>query len=71
MSKLETPMIEEYWRQVGGTLVEEFLAVKRTHTNSQRLIDAVIIENGESQRVKRGEKISLEGKDIICIQAKA
>jgi len=33
MSKLETPMIEEYWRQVGGTLIEEFLAVKRTYTN--------------------------------------
>jgi len=71
MSRLETPMTEEYWKQVGGTLIEEFLAVKRTPTNGQRLIDAVIIKNGENRRVKRGEKISLEGKDIICVQTEA
>jgi len=28
MSKLETPLIHKYWSQVGGTLVEEFLAVR-------------------------------------------
>jgi len=71
MSKLETPMIEKYWRKIGGTLIEEFLAVKRTYTNSQRLIDAVIIKNEKKRIVKRGEKVSFEGKDIICVQAKA
>jgi ribosomal protein L14 len=70
MSNLETPMIEKYWRQAGGTLIEEFLTVKRTDKNSQRLIDAVIIKNGENRRVQRGEKVSFEGKGIICVQAK-
>jgi len=43
MSKLEIPMIKWYWNQIGGTLIEEFRAVKRTNTTGQRLIDGVII----------------------------
>ena len=30
MSKHETPMTRWYWQQIGGTLVEEFVAVKGT-----------------------------------------
>jgi hypothetical protein len=30
MSKLETPMTRWYWHQVGGTLIEEFCAVRRS-----------------------------------------
>jgi hypothetical protein len=29
MSKHETPMTRWYWRQVGGTLIEEFVAVEK------------------------------------------
>jgi hypothetical protein len=29
MSKLETPMTRRYWERVGGTLLEEFLVVRR------------------------------------------
>ncbi len=28
MSRHETPMILDYWKQVGGTLIEEFQMVK-------------------------------------------
>ncbi len=69
MSKHETPLIRAYWRQVGGTLVEEFPVVKRTRQNEARYIDAVIIL-GEETGIARAGEVSLEGKDIICVQAK-
>jgi len=69
MSKHETPLIRAYWQQVGGTLVEEFPAVKRTRHNEARYIDAVIIP-GEETKIARAGDVSLEGRDIICVQAK-
>jgi len=69
MSKHETPLIREYWQQVGGTLVEEFPAVKRKRDAEARYIDAIIIP-GEETRIARPSDVSLEGKDIICVQAK-
>lgn len=70
MSKHETPMTRWYWRQVGGTLVEEFVAVKRTATCGVRILDGVIIRDGEFRIAKQSE-VSIEGKDIIVIQTKA
>ena len=70
MSLHETPMIEKYWEQVGGTLAEEFYAVYRSETNGPRRIDAVIIPDGPKQRVSQDE-VSLDGEDIIVVQAKA
>jgi len=69
MSKNETPLIREYWKQVGGTLIEEFQVVKRSKDNAQRLIDAVIIPNGEN-KIAHWSEVSLRGKNIICVQAK-
>jgi hypothetical protein len=69
MSKLETPLIREYWKQVGGTLVEEFPVVKPSKDKGRRVIDAIIIPNGD-KKILKGNKVSLKGKDIICVQAK-
>ena len=69
MSKLETPMIRWYWEQIGGTLIEEFLAVRRSERTGQRLIDAVILPHEPTQML-HWRDISIEGKDVICIQAK-
>ncbi len=69
MSKHETPLIRAYWQQVGGTLVEEFPVVRRTRDNEARYIDAVIIP-GEETKIARASDVSLEGKDIVCVQAK-
>ncbi|MGI9468325.1 MAG: hypothetical protein ACR2OA_14490 [Rubripirellula sp.] len=52
MSKLETPMTRWYWKQVGGTLIEEFHAVRKSPTNARRLIDGVIIHGGETKIAK-------------------
>lgn len=69
MSKLETPMTRWYWEQVGGTLVEEFCAAPRSGSCSVRLLDGVIIRDGEFG-VARQSEISVEGRDIIVVQAK-
>jgi hypothetical protein len=70
MSKNETPMIRDYWRQIGGTLVEEFPVVRRSATCGRRLLDAVILPN-EEKRIADWREVSLEGKDVIVVQAKA
>lgn len=70
MSKHETPMTRLYWQQVGGTLIEEFMAVERSITCGRRLLDGVIIQGSEF-RIARQSEVSIEGKDIIVIQTKA
>ena len=71
MSKHETPMLLEYWKQTGGILIEEFHAVKRTSTNSQRHIDGIIIL-GEETRIGNRDDIELiNGREIIVVQVKA
>ncbi len=70
MSKHETPMTRWYWRQVGGTLIEEFVVVEGTSTCGRRVLDGVVIKDGEL-RIAPQSEISLEGKDIIVIQTKA
>lgn len=69
MSKRETPMIRWYWHKIGGTLIEEFPAVKKSDTCGPRLIDGVIIKDSE-KRIAHHSEVILEGKDIIIIQAK-
>ncbi len=70
MSKHETPMIRRYWASVGGTLIEEFLAVPGSRDVGKRLLDAVIIPDGPNEIV-HWRDVSVEGKDVIVVQAKA
>jgi hypothetical protein len=69
MSKFETPMTRWYWKQIGGTLIEEFCAVRRSRSCGVRLLDGVIIKGGEF-RIARQSEVSLEGQDIIVVQTK-
>jgi hypothetical protein len=62
-------MTRWYWKQVGGTLVEEFCAVPRSRSCGNRVLDGVIIKGGEF-RIARQSEVSVEGHDIIIIQAK-
>jgi hypothetical protein len=50
MSKLETPMILKYWKKVGGTLIEEFPAVRQSEAAGPRGMDAVITINGPKEK---------------------
>jgi hypothetical protein len=71
MSRRETDMTVWYWNQRGGTLIEEFMAVKRGPNHAQRLIDGLIILGGEKQRLPRGERrVDIRGKDVVAIQTK-
>ena len=63
-------MTRWYWQQVGGTLIEEFCAVRRGQDCSNRLIDGIIIKGGE-RRIANGSEVDLAGKDIVVLQAKA
>ena len=63
-------MTRWYWQQVGGTLIEEFVAVKGTSNCGVRVLDGVIIQDGDFTIVKQSE-VSFEGKDVIVIQTKA
>jgi hypothetical protein len=71
MSLLETPMTRHYWERAGGTLLEEYLVVPRGPGVGRRLIDAVIIINGDHRIARRAEHVSLDGHDIIVVQTKA
>ena len=55
MPKHETPMTRWYWKQVGGTLVEEFVAVHRGTDHERRVLDAIIIPSGECRIAKQNE----------------
>jgi hypothetical protein len=70
MSKRETPMIRKFWQTVGGTLVEEFPVVKASATCGPRRVDGVILLHRAFERA-RPKDVSLEGEEIIVIQAKA
>ena len=70
MSKHETPMIELYWRQIGGTLVEEYYAVPRSPSHGPRWIDAIILPRGPREK-RPSSGVSLAGQEVIVVQAKA
>jgi hypothetical protein len=72
MSKGETPLTQRYWKQVRGTLMEEYLVVRRRPGVGQRQIDAVIIKDGDHQTASKAESVSLslDGHDIVIVQTK-
>jgi hypothetical protein len=70
MSKKETPMTLWYWNELGGQLVEEFMMVKKSEGSARRLLDGLVILNKNKERLPVGYKPSIEGEDIVVIQAK-
>jgi hypothetical protein len=70
MSLHETPMLLRYWSRVGGTLAEEFPAVRGSRTASPRRLDGVIVLGGENLRVAPHD-LQITGRDIVVVQAKA
>ncbi|MDD3534375.1 MAG: hypothetical protein PHR27_10180 [Candidatus Cloacimonetes bacterium] len=70
MSKLETPLTRRFWQETGGTLIEEFPAVRRSKTNGARLLDGLIVLGGK-KRIARPDEIEIAGQDVIVVQTKA
>ena len=69
MSKHETPMTRWCWQQVGGTLIEEFVAVEGASQCGRRVLDGLVVVGGEFGMAQPSE-VSLAGKDVILIQTK-
>ena len=70
MSKRETILVEKFWKETGGTLIEEFLAVRGTRDQGRRLIDGVIIKGGPRRKMKASDA-KIAGRRIVVVQAKA
>ncbi len=71
MSKHETPLTRRYWKEeTGGTLIEEFPAVRRSLDRSRRLIDAVVILGGPHV-IGKADEVEIKNRDIVIIQTKA
>jgi hypothetical protein len=72
MSKHETWRTREYWREVGGLLIEEYHAIKghKERGVGKRAIDGVIVL-GEPRSIQTGGVYDFEGKDLIVIQTKS
>ena len=69
MSLHETWRTREYWKTIGGLLIEEFVAVDGNKEQGRRTIDGIIVL-GEKKAVHSGNKFDLKGKDVIVIQTK-
>ena len=70
MSKLETPLTRRYWREIGGTLIEEFPAVRSGPNQGRRLLDGVVLLDSPHLIANYGE-FEIENRDIVVIQTKA
>jgi len=70
MSKKETLLTRWYWKTIGGTLIEEFPAVRAGPENGPRLMDGVIILGGPFE-IRLADSVELTGKDIVVVQTKA
>ena len=66
----ERPLTIRYWQDTGGTLIEEFRAVRRGKDHGSRLLDGVIVLDGQNRRLENKDYDSneIEGKDIIVVQ---
>ena len=71
MTLHEPPMTVWYWQQIGGTLIEEFVLVRRTAEQGKRVVDALIIPSGERVRLPPRSPMNIEGKDVVIVQTKS
>lgn len=69
MSLHETWRTRKYWENVGGLLIEEFIAVEGTREQGRRPLDGLIVL-GEKKEIYNGNKYDITGKDVIVIQTK-
>ena len=70
MSKLETPLTRRYWREIGGTLIEEFPSVCSGPNQGRRLLDGVVLLDSP-HLVANHREVEIENRDIVVIQTKA
>ena len=62
-------MLRRYWDRVGGTLAEEFPAVRGSAGVAPRRVDGVIVVGAE-HRLVAPDDLDVAGRDIIVVQVK-
>jgi len=70
MGDAERALIQQHWNQVGGTLIEEYPAVRRGDEHGCGNIDAVIIKTDARQELDSFTEVPLGGQDVIVVQCK-
>lgn len=70
MSIHETWRTRKYWENIGGLLIEEFIAIHGNEFQGRRPIDGLIVLNEETS-LHKGNTYNIEGKDVISIQTKS
>lgn len=70
MSLHETPLLRKYWKQVGGTLIEEYPAAGHGARHGHRNIDGIIIRTRRTT-IAKADEVDLRGKHITIVQVKA
>lgn len=78
MTKHEHPMVERYWRSVGGALFLEFPLVRRSTDSSPRWLDGLIVADLDERKWRWSEAARAgytvegvtEGRHVIAVQAK-
>ena len=70
MSKKETPLTRDYWKNIGGILIEEFEAVTGSPSEGRRMIDGIVLTDGPCRLVEES-KHDIAGRDVVVIQTKA
>ncbi len=63
-------MTLRYWESIGGTLVLEFPIVSRQSGVGRRVVDALILPNGE-RRIADPSEVDVLNQDVIVVQTKA
>lgn len=70
MSKHETWRTRKYWQEIGGLLIEEFVAVNGNKYQGRRPIDGLIILN-EKTSIYDGNTYDIKDRDVVLIQTKS
>src|SRR5262245_9776206 len=68
MNDLQRRMVRWYWRQVGGTLVEEFPLVSPIAGSRPPTANGLIVRRGKWRIAERAE-VALAGHDLIVLNA--
>jgi hypothetical protein len=69
LNNKETPLLHRYWKETGGTIIEEFYASRRSPSHGERKVDGVIIKGDETD-IKLQSEVSIKGKDLIAVEVK-
>ena len=70
MSLKETKITRWYWKQIGGTLIEEYCVVQGRSGQGGRWVDGLIILGTEKKRLRPRSSYDITGKDVVVVQSK-